>query len=102
MTKEEIVKQVIISTIKKAESTIPNFKILTINESINIYGGANALLDSLNLISFIFLLEEEIEVKLKLKFKFETRDILLTENPPFANLDNLVNFICSKINHLNL
>ncbi len=77
---------------------MPNFFMEKTDGNIVLYGKPNAVLDSLNLVSFVFLLEEEIEIVLGAKIIISTQDVLDPENLPFASLDNLSEFIIRKLN----
>lgn len=80
---------------------MPNFFMKSIDKSIVLYGKPNAVLDSLNLVSFVFLLEEEIESVLNKKIIISTQDVLNTDNPPFSSVENLSEFILKKIEMIN-
>lgn len=80
---------------------MPNFFMDQIDDNIVFYGKPNAILDSLNLVSFVFLLEEEIESAVNKKIIITTQDVLNTEQPPFASLDNLCAFILKKLEKAN-
>ncbi len=100
MQKSDVLDKIIYPTIKKANATMPNFFLDKIDENIVFYGKPNAILDSLNLVSFVFLLEEEVEIVINKKITITTQDVLDTENPPFASLSHLADFILRKINSL--
>ncbi len=80
---------------------MPNFFMKGIDEGVVLYGKPNAVLDSLNLVSFVFLLEEEIESVFNQKITISTQDVLNTDNPPFASLDNLSEFLFKKLVSIN-
>lgn len=96
MTEHEILHQIIMYAIKRADAEIPNLKLSNVNESTPLYGPAGSVLDSLNLVSFVFLLENIVEEKMHKKIEITTADVLNTEHPPFANIITLSKFIKEK------
>lgn len=57
--------------------------------SIVLYGAPGAILDSLNLVNFIFILEEEILAVANLEMRFSMEDVLSESINPFSNLNEL-------------
>jgi hypothetical protein len=96
MTESEILEQIVIHAINRANAEIPNLKLDNVNESTPLYGPAGSVLDSLNLVSFVFLLENIIEEKMQKKITITTADVLNTEHPPFANTLTLSKFLKEK------
>jgi hypothetical protein len=90
-------ENVILPAISRANDTMPNFFLAQIDDSVVFYGRPKAVLDSLNLVSFVFILEEQVEDFLNIKIKITTQDVLNTDTPPFAGLKNLSEFLLSKI-----
>lgn len=90
-------ENVIMPAIQKANETMPNFFLSKIDENIVFYGRPKAILDSLNLVSFVFILEEQVENYFKIKITITTQDVLDTETAPFASFDNLSQFLLLKI-----
>lgn len=97
MTSDEIIKTILYPAIEKANQNMPNFSIGVLSESTPLYGETNAILDSLNLVSWIFLIEEQVQSVTGVDFKFSTQDILNREEAPFANLKSLSLFLKVKI-----
>lgn len=97
LSNEEIRKKIIEPAIQKANDTMPNFFLDKIDEQVVFYGRPKAILDSLNLVSFVFILEEQIEETLQKKITITTQDVLNTETPPFASIPNLCDFLQRKI-----
>ncbi|MBY0554664.1 hypothetical protein K2P97_09050 [bacterium] len=93
----EIIDLVIRPSLQKACSTIPNVNAKGDISAIIFYGQEGAILDSLNLVNFIFLLESQLSEVLKVNVKFETEDILNTELKPFLNVANLTLFLEKKM-----
>lgn len=97
MTENEILDQIIMYAIKKADAEIPNLRLSNVTTSTPLYGPAGSVLDSLNLVSFVFLLENIIEEKIQKKIRITTADVLDTEHPPFSNVITLSKFLKNKI-----
>lgn len=95
---KEIRAQVVNSALEKAKETIPFFELPADESDVVLYGQAGAVLDSLNLITFVFLLEEIFTEKLGLPLKITTEDVLNEKTNPFASLDRLTEFLRSKAN----
>ena len=96
MTEREILNQIVMPAIKRADAEIPNLRLNNILESTPLYGLSGSVLDSLNLVSFVFLLENIIEEKMNRKIVISTADVLNTEYPPFANILTLSKFLKGK------
>jgi hypothetical protein len=96
MTESEILEQIVMYAIKRANAEIPNLRLDNVNETTPLYGPAGSVLDSLNLVSFVFLLENIIEEKMQKKITITTADVLNTEHPPFANMLTLSKFLKEK------
>lgn len=97
MTEKEILDQIIMPAIMRADLEIAHLKLSGVNESTPLYGPVGSVLDSLNLVSFVFLLENVIEEKLQKKIEITTADVLNTDHPPFANILTLSKFLKNKI-----
>lgn len=96
MTEREILEKIVMTAISRANAEIPNLYLVNINESTPLYGPSGAVLDSLNLVNFVFLLENVIEEKMHKKISITTADVLHMEHPPFANIITLSKFIKEK------
>jgi len=59
------------------------------------YFGDNGKLDSLGLINFIVILEEEINKNLNIQTTLAKEELINTENSPFKNYKNLSEYINS-------
>lgn len=97
MTVDEILNQIVMPAIAKAEREIPNLNFKSFSDTTPLYGPSGAVLDSLNLVSFVFLLENFIESKFKKKIEITTADVLNTDQPPFANVHSLSRFLAEKL-----
>lgn len=97
---EVVLQAVVLPSLKIASETIPDVAKIINPELVLIYGEEGAVFDSLNLVNFIFILEEKIMSEFGVDFKFSTEDILNTEARPFLNAMNLANFLTIKISEL--
>lgn len=97
MNTTDIRNNILLPAIARANESMPNFFLDKIDDSVVFYGRPKAILDSLNLVSFVFILEEQIEESLKVKITITTQDVLDTETAPFANLENLSQFLLGKV-----
>ncbi|MGZ3690656.1 MAG: hypothetical protein ACXVAX_04085 [Pseudobdellovibrio sp.] len=98
ISQSEIINEVILPCLEKACSEIPNFKMKGDSLELILFGRKGAVLDSLNLVNFIFLIEDRIQTNFKIRIKFETDDILNKEQKPFLNIENLAGFLEKKMN----
>lgn len=96
MTESEILEQIVMFAIKRANAEIPNLRLDDVNETTPLYGPSGSVLDSLNLVSFVFLLENIVEEKMHKKLTISTADVLNNEHPPFANILTLSKFLKEK------
>lgn len=96
MTEREILEQIVMYALSRANAEIPNLRLDNVTESTPLYGPSGSVLDSLNLVSFVFLLENIIEEKMHKKITISTADVLNTEHPPFANILTLSKFVKEK------
>lgn len=88
---------IVMPAIQRANETMPHFNLENVDDSTVFYGLPGAVLDSLNLVSFVFIIEDEVAAKSGKNIKITTEDVLETTTPPFANLSNLCRFIQSKM-----
>lgn len=95
---KEILEKVIEPSLEEAEATIPFFSLPSDRAKVVLYGSTGALLDSLNLVSFVFIIEEKIKKSLKAEIKITTQDVLDTDKNPFASIENLNKFLYLKLN----
>ncbi len=97
MNETEIRNKILSPAIERANETMPSFFLEHPDDSVVFYGRPKAILDSLNLVSFVFILEEIVEEVTGLKIKITTQDVLDTEKAPFASMNNLVAFLQTKM-----
>jgi hypothetical protein len=96
LSEAEIMRQVVLPTIERAKVQIPYFACENPTDETPLYGVAHAVMDSLNLVTFIFLLEEQIQRAKNQSFTIDTQDILNQSDNPFANLKSLTRFLKIK------
>ncbi len=92
----ENVTRIISEAFRRARLEIPNFKSI-MDDDLPLFDVSGAVLDSLNLISFIFILEEVYLKETGYKIKVTTEDLLNTNEAPFRNVRGLRNFLAKKI-----
>jgi hypothetical protein len=97
MKKDEIFQTIINTSLKRAIEEVPHLQRTLVQEKTPLFGVPDAILDSLNLITFVFIVEEEFQRFTGKVLKFTTRDILNTSNPPFSNLGSLAQFLENKL-----
>lgn len=100
MDSKKIYENILIPAIQRANNEMPGFDLPHINEATPLYGVKNAILDSLNLVSFVFIIEEEFQRFTNKTLKITTQDVLNTDEPPFANLQSLTSFLKAKTESL--
>lgn len=96
MNKADVLDKIIRPAIKKANMTMPNFSVSE-NEEVVLYGLPNAVLDSMGLVSFVFILEDQIETIISRKVTITTEDVLNPIEPPFKSIESLAVFLQNKI-----
>lgn len=96
MTETEIIEKIIAPALDRADNEMPNFEIKKVSNETPLYGSSDAILDSLNLVTFVFIVEEEFERALGKSLKITTQDVIASEDPPFANLRALATFLKQK------
>lgn len=97
MDENEIIKSVIEPAIQTASQSIPFFAQNEISAGISFYGTDDAVLDSLSLINFIYILEETFKRVTGRGLRFEAQDILKPGENPFASVGALARLLKEKI-----
>ncbi len=97
MRADEILSEIVRPAIERASREIPNLNFKDYTDATPLYGMPGAVLDSLNLVSFVFLLENFIESHFKKKIEITTADVLNSDSPPFANVHSLSQFLAEKL-----
>ena len=94
------VTTIIERTLGRAENELTGVRLKNITPDQNFFGGSGAALDSLNLVSFIFILEDEILSVTGKKLKVSTNDILDKQEAPFRNLRSMEAWLTRKLGEL--
>jgi acyl carrier protein len=97
MNSDEIYKNIIGPSVQRANDEMPSFNLPDMDVTTPLYGVKGAILDSLNLVSFVFIIEEEFQRVTGKVLKITTQDVLNSEAPPFANLTALCQFLKVKL-----
>ena len=96
-TLENITDKIIRPCLLKTDQRFSELSLLTdLNETV-LFGAEGAILDSLNLVAFIFLIEEQVQAVFKMDIKFTPDDILNNELAPFLSVKNMGNFVRKKL-----
>jgi hypothetical protein len=94
---KSVYQDVLLPALEKARDTIPFFETGDSLDKLVLYGAPGAVLDSLNLVTFVFMLEEEVAARYQHEIKITTQDVLDTDTAPFSSLENLSRFLVKKI-----
>lgn len=84
------------SSFLRATEEIPGFEAEPVS-GLALFDVPGALLDSLNLISFVFIIEDEFERITGKKTKITTEDVLKSTETPFQTTDTLEAFLARRI-----
>lgn len=90
--------EIISRTFTRANAEVPGFS-AEASPELPLFDVPGAVLDSLNLITFVFILEEEFALITGKKLKVTTEDVLAT-HAPFRNVSALRDYISGKIHVL--
>ncbi len=93
---EAQLSEILTGSLNRAINEIPGADFIDVEMKI-LFGKPDAILDSLNLVSFVFILEEEVERLTGMTIKITTQDVLNSEAPPFMNLLTLKQFLSKKV-----
>lgn len=92
---EAQLSEIITASLNRALNEIPGADFSDADKKI-LFGKPDAILDSLNLVSFVFIIEEEFERLTGRTIKITTQDVLSSNAPPFMNLNSLKQFLSKK------
>jgi len=84
-----IVKQVVIEILSNENKTL-------IDENAILYG-SNGLFDSMDLVNFISLLEENLFIQLKINIQLSHASIFSNKSSPFRNIYSITDFVLSLL-----
>ncbi|MES2527132.1 MAG: hypothetical protein V4598_08585 [Bdellovibrionota bacterium] len=96
MNHNEIVTKIIAASFQRANNEIPGFE-ATPSPELPMFDVPGAILDSLNLITFVFILEDEIKKATGLKVKITTEDVLNNSESPFRSVQGISDFLLRKV-----
>lgn len=97
MDVSKIPSKIISAALFRAQNELPDFGLTVEDASTPIFGTPDAVIDSLNLVSFIFILEDEFKKITGKDLKITTENIINSDAPPFQNLKTLEVFLEEKI-----
>lgn len=97
MNEEQIIHSVIEPAIQTAAQSIPFFAQNKVSNEISFYGTDTAVLDSLSLINFIYILETTSQQVTGQTIRFEAQDILNPDENPFGGIRTLAKFLMQKL-----
>lgn len=85
------------ATLERARKELAGVRLENLSPEANLFGGPGSALDSLTLVSFIFILEDEIERATGTVMKVSTNDILSKTDTPFRNLKTLRDWLQMRL-----
>ncbi len=94
------VKAVLQNSIERADLEIAGVRLGELNSEQPLFGGKGSALDSLNLVAFIFIIEDEFKKITGKTIKISTQDILSKEECPFRHLEGLANWLSQRESEL--
>lgn len=97
LTVQDIYNKIVLVAIEKAKDSIAGFRGQKIDEKTCLFGESGAILDSLNLVSFVFILEETAADVAGRKITIAAEDLSDTENNPFRDLLSLSRLLERKL-----
>lgn len=97
MDDKQIIETIIQPALQRADDEMPNFQLTKLKDDSPLYGVPGAMLDSLNLITFVFIVEEEFQRVTGKAIKVTTQDVLNPVNPPFSNIKSLTGYLKAKL-----
>jgi hypothetical protein len=97
MTEQQILDSIVIPSMRTATANLPGLDAQTLTIDTPLYGVDHAVLDSMNLVSFVFLVEDEIKKVTGKEIKITAQDVLNPEKNPFGNPKALALFLKDKL-----
>ena len=97
MDKEVIFEKIIIPSVIEAATLTPKIHEIEINKETSLFGTSTSLFDSLNLISYVFILEDHVAQNSNVEFKLTAQDLATMSENPFASLELLTLFVQKKL-----
>ena len=94
--KNDKVVTVIKNAIERADLEIAGVRLGELSSEQPLFGGKGSALDSLNLVTFIFIIEDEFKKITGKTIKISTQDILSKEECPFRHLAGLETWLSQR------
>lgn len=91
----QLAREIVASAVGRANTEIAGFEV-DLHDAVALFDGPGAVLDSLGLITFVFILEEEFAAKAHRSMKITTQD-LLNGQAPFKTVASLIAFMGEKL-----
>ncbi len=96
MNHKDTVSQIINGSFQRANNEIPGFE-ASPSPDLPMFDVPGAILDSLNLITFVFILEDEFARATGKKIKITTEDVLNNSESPFRSVEGISDFLLRKV-----
>ena len=93
---ESLARQIVSHAIERANLELPGFD-AQLSDDLALFDTPGAVLDSLNLVSFVFILEEVFQANTGKPLKITTQDVLDAQLAPFRNVRSVIRFIAHKL-----
>lgn len=97
MKENEILETIVFPALRTAHATMPGLSLENPSPGLVLYGADGAVLDSLNLVSFVFILEEEVRKASGKNVTITVHDLIGQDVNPFSSLPALATFLRAKI-----
>lgn len=97
MSEQEIIDRLVVPALKRANAELPGFHVDHPGRGTLLFGSAGEMNDSLLLISFILLLEEQIEQATGRKFTISADDLYRERSFPFASVESLALYLSARL-----
>lgn len=98
MTSDQVMNRILLPALETAKATLPGLdRAETFTAETSIYGTERGLLDSLNLVSFVMIVEDEIKRETGRELQISARDVFGAESNPFATLRDFSHFLAKKL-----
>lgn len=91
MSEKEIVQECIFKTVEEWNSDEDNSKIPKADRNASLLG-ENGSLDSLGIVNFIVLVEENLEKKFNKSITLANEDAMTNEKSPFETIGSLIDY----------
>jgi hypothetical protein len=96
MTNADVLQTIILPALQTAINVLPGIAIPDAKDELVLFG-ADGIFDSLNLVSFVFILEDMVKSTMGIVIKITADDIVGHPLNPFQKVDRLAAFLLIKI-----